>query len=199
MILHLLERLNAGLRASWLRRSIDNALALHRTEVRSDGLRREEMSLRLLINWRARDLHPWDLDLVGHRRAVRLVEQTFSDTVAALERLFVGLPEVDVIDFKVLETDLGKHGTLLKGSITRRDFETWHPSSAVMRLKLLGVNYNLVDSQFIPLDRSSVEDDVSNSESTTPLAAQPFNSAVAAGQPGNEREQAWHQDKAGPH
>ena len=58
-------RLSAGLRARWLRRSIDQALALNHTEVRSDGLCAEGISLRLTISWRARNIHPWDRDLVA--------------------------------------------------------------------------------------------------------------------------------------
>jgi hypothetical protein len=69
----------------WLHRSIDQALALNRTEVRPDGLCPEDLSLHLAISWRARNLHPWDHDLVGDRKALRLVEQTFSDTEVALE------------------------------------------------------------------------------------------------------------------
>jgi hypothetical protein len=198
MIERLLAKLN-GLRAAWLRRSIDRALALNRTQVRPDGLRREQTSVRLLINWRARNLHPWDLDLVGNRRALRLIEQTLSDTLAALERLFAALPEVDVIDFKVLEQDVGKDGTLMSGSIPRQDFETWHPSSAVMRLKLLGVNCNLVNSRFEPLDTSSSEQNLSSPEMNAPHADQPFKGAAPATGVGNERKQSWHQDKAGPH
>ena len=79
------------------------------------------------------------------------MEQTFSDTQAALERLFMALPEVDVIDLRVMETEAGKQGTLLSGSVSRRDFETWRPSSIAMRLRLLGINYNLVNSRFEPI------------------------------------------------
>ena len=199
MIERLLVKLNAGLRAGWLRRSIDKALALNRTEVRPDGLRCEELSLRLLINWRARDLHPWDFDLVGNRRAVRLVEQTFSDTVAVLERLFAALPEVDLIDFRVLEEDVRKDATLLSGSILRQDFETWHPSSAAMRLKLLGVNYNLVNSRFEPLDNSGSEHDMSTSKMSGRLASQPYKGAAPASGAENGQKEAWHQGKAGAH
>ena len=112
MIVRLLGKLNARLRAGWLYRSVDEALSLNRTEVRPDGLRPEDISLRLAISWRARNLHPWDRDLVGDRRALRLVEQTFSDTEAALERLFVLLPEIDVIDLRVFGGGRQKRRTL---------------------------------------------------------------------------------------
>jgi hypothetical protein len=197
MIERLLGMLNVRRRAVWLWRSIDRALALNRTEVRPDGLRREQISLRLLINWRARDLHPWDLDLVGNRMAVRLVEQTFSDTVAALERLFNALPEVDAIDFRVLEMDVRRDGTLLGGSVSRRDFETWHPSSAIMRLKLLGVNYNLVNSHFEPMDTYSCKRNGSSTEISAPPASAPYKGVAPPNATENEPKQAWHQDRAG--
>ena len=113
--------------------------------------------MRLAISWRARNLHPWDRDLVGDRRALRLVEQTLSDTEAALERLFVLVPEIDAIDLRVLEADARRDELLMSGSIVRREFETWHPFSTVMRLKLLGLNFNLVNSRFEPLDTASSE------------------------------------------
>ena len=85
------------------------------------------------------------------KKALRLVEQTFADTAAALEGLFVALPEVDFIDFKVLEVDEKKPGILMSGSVSRSEFEAWHPSSIPMRLRLLGVNFNLVDTHLEPL------------------------------------------------
>ena len=87
MITLFLGRLSAGLRARWLRGSIDKALAVNRYEVRPDGLLLEGTSFRLAITWRARDRHPWDGNLAADSKALRLVEQTFSDTLAALERL----------------------------------------------------------------------------------------------------------------
>jgi hypothetical protein len=89
-----LEKLSAGLRARWLRRSIRKALALNRFEVRPDGLSSEGISFRLAISWRARQIHPWDTDLTADRKALRLVEQTFCDTQSALARLFTALPEL---------------------------------------------------------------------------------------------------------
>jgi hypothetical protein len=199
MIARLLGKLDASRRACWLRRSITQALALNRTEVRPDGLRAGEISLRLAISWRARDVHPWDHDLVGERRARRLMEQTFLDTEAALERLFVNLPEVDLIDFKVLETDVRKDGILMSGSISRLDFETWHPSSTVMRLKLLGVHYKLVNLRFVPLDTTASEPNTSSSEISSPHANRSYMGATHAREAENGTKQAWHQDKAGPH
>jgi hypothetical protein len=192
----LLEKLNTYLRSGWLHRSIEQALALNRTEVRPDGLRAEKTSLRLTISWRARNLHPWDLDLVGDRRARKLVQQTFLDTEAALERLFKLLPEVDVIDLTVLETDARRHGILMSGSIVRREFEAWHPSSTLMRLKLIGLNYNLVNLHLQPLDSS---DHTSNLGSSATHPDAPLKNVPGVSAEGKGRTHAWHKDRAGPH
>lgn len=56
---------SAGLRARWLRGSIDKALAVNRYEVRLDGLLLGDTSFRFAITWRARGIHPWDGDLTA--------------------------------------------------------------------------------------------------------------------------------------
>jgi hypothetical protein len=194
----LLEKLNTRLRTGWLHRSIVQALALNRSEVRPDGLGLTASSLRLAISWRARDLHPWDLDLVGERRAVKLVEQTFLDTQTALERLFMLLPEVDVIDLRVLETDAGRDGVLMSGSIERREFETWHPSSPAMRLKLLGLNYHLVNSRFEPLEILGSEY-VPKSATVAQDPDPTFKRVLPTKGDEHGPRQPWHQDRAWPH
>jgi hypothetical protein len=152
-----LVKLGARWRARWLRNSIDRALALNRNQVRPDGLQIAGTSFRCKISWYARDVHPWDCDLIGERKALRLLEQTLSDTEAALEGLFAALPEVDEIDMRVLEGGAGKRGTLMSGSISRGDFEKCHPASTAMRLRLIGVKYNLIGSRFEPLAHSGLE------------------------------------------
>jgi hypothetical protein len=185
MIARFFRRQRARLRARWLRSSVEKALALNRYEVRSDGLLLAGKSFHLAITWRARHIHPWDIDLAGDTKAHRLVQQTFDDTLEALDRLFIALPEVDAIDLRVLEADSRKHGTLLCGSISRRDFETCRQSSPTMRLRLLGVNYNLVDSRLEPLTPALSENEI-------PLSA--IDATLRKGPLG-----AWHEDKAGPH
>jgi len=198
MITRFLRKLNAGLRARRLRASIDKALAVNRYEVRPDGLLPEGTSFRLAITWRARGIHPWDCDLAADRKAHKLVEQTFLDTLAALERLFTALPEVDVIDLRVLEADARKHGTLLNGLISRREFEACRLSSPAMSLRMLGVNYNLVNSRFEPLAPSCSEHEIPSSEINAQPRGGSVDSAHSSGL-GRGPPQAWHRDKAGPH
>jgi hypothetical protein len=100
------------------RHRIEHALALHRRgEVRSDGLTLTAVSHHLEIEWCARDIHPWDRDSDRWEREDQFAEQSYDDTDAALSRLFKALPEVDVIDFKVVHPD--SHERILAGTVSR--------------------------------------------------------------------------------
>lgn len=85
------------------RQGTKNALALHRRgEVRRDGLTLVQASHRLEIEWRARDIHPCDRGCKGAEYELEFTEQSLADTEAALSRLFKELPEIDVIEFRVI-------------------------------------------------------------------------------------------------
>ena len=196
MITRFLRKRKARLWARWLRDSIDKALALSRYDVRRDGLSLMGKSFRLAIAWRARHVHPWDLE--EDKRAIRVVDQTFADTIAALEELFITLPEVDVIDLKVLEADEKRDGILMMGSVSRNEFETWHPSSIPMRLRLLGVSYNLVDKHLEPLVPVHTEHEIPGYELAA-LHRSGSSENLHPGEAGRGPPQTWHQDKAGPH
>jgi hypothetical protein len=190
----LLKKLSV-LRARWLYHGIQRALAVNLNQVRRDGLCVDGISLRLVISWRARSVHPWDSDLPPERKAPRLVEQTFTDTELALERLFAGLPEVAVIDLTVFETDSRKRAVWMRGSILRREFQTWRPSSAAMRLRLVGMKYNLVGSHFEPIDSFS-----SQSETHEVSTGFPEDSCQKAGHTIEDQlPHIWHHGKGGPH
>jgi hypothetical protein len=80
------------------RQQIENALALQRRgEVRGDGLTLTQVSHHLEIEWRAREIHPWDRVSESEERELLFSEQSVADTDAALSRLFDKLPELDVI------------------------------------------------------------------------------------------------------
>jgi len=96
------------------RKGIRNALA-HRGEVRDDGLALVRASHRLEIEWRAREIHPWDR--FSKQRERVFTEQAISDTDATLSRLFEELPEVDVIEFAVLHPS-SEH-RILAGKVDR--------------------------------------------------------------------------------
>ena len=194
MITRFLGKQKARLRARWLHGSIAKALRLSRYEVRGDGLLLEGRAFRLAVTWRARQVHPWDYNLPPDTRELKLVEQTFADTFAALERLFMALPEVDVIDIRVTEPDSRKHGTLLKGMVSREDFKTYRMSSPTMRLRFLGVNYNLVNSCLEPIAPSRAEHEMPFSEIAARHLTKSFES-----EPEREPHPGWHRGKDGPH
>lgn len=133
-----------------LRRRAAKALALNkRGEVRGDGLLVIRFRNRLEIEWRARDVHPWDRNRQPAVVAQLFAEQCLDDANAAIERLFFGFPEVDVIDFKVL--DLKSPAPIVSGAVTRAAAETVRATSAGMKLKNLGVNFRLHNWRFEPL------------------------------------------------
>ena len=123
-------------------RRIKQALALHlRGEGRRDGLTLDNVSSRLEIRWRARDIHPWDRHLARYEREAMFAEQALADTEAAVVRLFEKLPEVDVIELSVLEP---KSETLIAaGTVHRSELNAARPHllSVGMRLREVGVTY----------------------------------------------------------
>jgi len=131
--------------------SISDALALHkRNEVRSDGLSVESLCNRLEIQWRARDVHPWDRELSGKERESAFLRQLMQDAEAALIRLFDGLPELDEIDVIVL--DLQAENVLLSGTVQRASFagpfhRIW---SLRMRLAFLGITCHFAADSVVP-------------------------------------------------
>ena len=105
-------------KASKDRKAIQGALDLHnRGEVRRDGLTLTHASHHLEIEWRAREVHPWDRASASKQREFLLAEQSMADTDAALGRLFNELPEVDVIEFTVTHPDSGRR--ILNGTVER--------------------------------------------------------------------------------
>jgi hypothetical protein len=111
-----------------------------RGEVRCDGLRLQKLSGRLEIQWQARDVHPWDRDDPAEKRAPAFVQQALADTESVISKLFETLPEVDVIDLKVIEP--GSAGTIIEGTVERSAWSEKQPLRSVkMRLKGLGVHY----------------------------------------------------------
>jgi hypothetical protein len=99
-------------------KGINNALSLHRRgEGRRDGLTLTQASHRLEIEWRARDVHPWDRSSEPEERERLFTEQSIADADAALSRLFNELPEIDVIEFSVTHPD--SHQRILAGTVER--------------------------------------------------------------------------------
>jgi len=128
------------------RRSVRQALALHsRGEARADGLTLLRVRNRLQIQWRSRDVHPWDRNLAPERRSALFHEQLVADTEAAIMRLFQALPQIDRIDLQVLEPHT--ENVVLAGGVDRSALMAVKSLPSVrMRLQLLGVNFCALDS-----------------------------------------------------
>jgi hypothetical protein len=132
------------------RRGIERALALHlRGEARRDGLKIQKLTNRLEIEWRARDVHPWDRHDPPDRRALLFVRQSLADTEAAVLRLFQNLPQLDVIALTVLEHN--SDSVIMTGTVYRSEPEPAAELSAGMRLWKRGVKYHSDGWVFEPL------------------------------------------------
>jgi len=136
--------------ASPLRRRVRKALALTpRAFVRHDLLVVCAFSAQIRVEWRSRDIHPWDADLPADRRAALFREQALCDTDAAIVRLFQILPDLDTIEIRVLEPHADR--LLLAGTVERQDVVAARSlSSPGMRLKVMGVRYHVRDGQLEP-------------------------------------------------
>jgi hypothetical protein len=147
-----MRSLRRKLRAVWslrrLRRVLGRALALHRRgEVRADGLTLLDVSMKLTVSWRARDIHPWDRDLSEERAATRLLDQTLHDTEDAVERIFLFFPEANALELSVFDNDPDSDRVIMAGLVARADLGRCTSSSTAMRLRMLGINYRLVDQR----------------------------------------------------
>lgn len=111
-----------------------------------DRLRLKSLWNRLEIEWCARDLHPWDRDRPPPERAQRFVKQCLADTEEAILTLFTAMPQVDVLELKVVAPDSGS--VLLEGTVHRSDLggERPKPLSVRMRLDEMGVRCRSIDS-----------------------------------------------------
>lgn len=124
------------------RTGIQDALALQkRNEVRRDGLILTKAVHQLDIEWRARDIHPWDRDWVRSSDDEEQLfnEQCFSDTEAAIRRLFSSLPTIDEIQFRVIRPD--SDDELLTGHVARLSLgQITKSASPRGRLRQMGIN-----------------------------------------------------------
>jgi len=152
-MLHVLKTLLRKLDGYRYQHDIERALALHlRGEVRSDGLDPLNLTTQLQIEWRARDVHPWDCGLLSPaRRAAAFVEQSLVDTEAAIHRLFAALPQVDVIALRVL--DRTSDTVIISGTVSRLAASAKDETLSIgMRLLYLGLTYHSAGSLFEPLE-----------------------------------------------
>jgi hypothetical protein len=99
----------------------------------------------LKLEWRARDIHPWDRDLPLAEQGELFSQLAFQDTDTALIRLFQGLPEIEQVEFQVLKPD-GGADVILTGIVEReRALDPDQALSLRMRLRNLGVTYQMAN------------------------------------------------------
>jgi hypothetical protein len=110
----------------------------------------------LKLEWRARDVHPWDCDLPLAEQTELFSRQALQDTDVALIRLFQGLPEIEQIEFQVVKPD-GFGEVILTGAVDReRVLASERPLSLRMRLLNLGVIYRMADNHLVLLPATSL-------------------------------------------
>lgn len=100
------------------RNGIKRALALQsRGAIRNDGLTQIHSAHQLLIEWRARKVHPWDADCASEEAESLFKEQSIVDLDAAISRLFAELSWIDEIRFRVFPPD--SEELLIEGTVER--------------------------------------------------------------------------------
>jgi hypothetical protein len=114
------------------------------------------MRAHLEVEWRARDIHPWDRAIPAEERAALFVKQTFADTDAALSRLFGTLPHIDSVELRVL--DAKSEQAIMSGLVYRSSLAMRRPLSDRMWLGQLGISFRLSGNRFepLPLSRSEI-------------------------------------------
>jgi hypothetical protein len=150
---HALKTLLCKLDGYRYKRSMARALALHvRGEGRRDGLNPTSSTTHLAIEWRARDIHPWDRSLLTPaQKAAAFMEQSLYDTEDAVHRLLEALPQVNVIAVKVLDQVSGS--VIISGAVSREDGMARNEALSIgMRIRYLGLTYHSAGSRFEVLE-----------------------------------------------
>jgi hypothetical protein len=135
-----------------LSRPVTKALALTpRGFIPNDVPSLRELSGQLRVVWHARRVAPWDRHLPSARQAALFSDLTMRDTDAAIRRLFEELPEVHSLEVQVLEP-VPANRPLITGTVLRDEaLAVLSLASPRMRLKMMGVRYDLIDGQLNPL------------------------------------------------
>jgi hypothetical protein len=125
-----------------IRSLVNRSLALRpRGGIVKDRLILHKLSGQLQLEWHARAVHPWDRDLPSCRQVEAYFEQAVADTDLAIPRIFQRLPEIDVIEIRVLDAQ-DPTKIMLAGVVTREDALAADLSySPKMRLKMMGIQY----------------------------------------------------------
>ena len=143
-----------------IRSLVNRSLALRpRGGVVKDRLVLHKLSGQLQLEWHARAVHPWDRDLPASRQVEAYFEQAVADTDLAIPRIFQRLPEIDVIEIRVLDAQ-DPTKIMLAGVVTREDALSANLChSPKMRLKMMGIQYAKVMGpclEFVPTSSTPI-------------------------------------------
>lgn len=128
-------------------RSLLHALALPaRGGVPNDGLTLKRVRSRMEIEWKARDIHPWDRDAPREAQAQNFLDQFLTDTEAEVDRMFEALPQIDTFD--IIVRDPVSDRVIASGTLDRISSELGAFASARMRLMARGFKLYLNEAYF---------------------------------------------------
>jgi hypothetical protein len=134
-------------RTGTMTRAVTRSLRLKpRGAVARDVLHLAALSLRLRVEWRARDVHPWDHDLPETQQAQLFAGQCLEDVEAAMTRLFERIPEMYVLEIVVRHPR--SNAVIMSGVVHRDDLLGASHLALEMKLRTVGMKYRLFDRRF---------------------------------------------------
>jgi hypothetical protein len=123
--------------------------ATPRGGVSRDVLEVYSASLTMSVTWTARPVHLWDRDLPLEQQDATFADQCLQDVDVAIARLFSQFPLVEQLDITVRHPT--SQASILSGTAHRADFLAVQRLSIPMRLKMLGIAYELGRGGLRPL------------------------------------------------
>ncbi len=123
--------------------------ATPRGGVSRDVLEVYSASLTMSVTWTARRVHPWDRDLPLEQQDATFAEQCLQDVDLAIARLFSQFPLVERLDITVRHPI--SQASILSGTAHRAEFLAVQRLSIPMRLKMLGIAYEMGRGGLRPL------------------------------------------------
>ena len=135
------------------RRIVTDAIAVTpRGFVARDALCLTRLSAELQMEWRTRDIHPWDRHVGAERRDQLICQQALRDTDEAILRCFAMLPDVVAITVRVLEPH-PPNRLICAGRVVREDaVAACAFASPRMRLELMGIRCLANDGRLTALE-----------------------------------------------
>lgn len=108
--------------------------------------------------WRVRPNDPWDQDLSEEIREQNKTSQALQDALTVREFLFTSIPQIRLATLKVYRpTEWQSLELIIAGSVNREDVPPARVASLVMRAKLYGLHFELMNGALGPLDLKAKE------------------------------------------